>query len=199
MNTIKDFKGQYKFLSNFYLPCPVTYDGMTFSSTEHAYQAAKFIDKKLRVKIQKEEVPLSAKKVARQLEAEGNRRDDWDDIKIDVMSGLVTQKFMRYDNLKTSMINTGNMVIVESNLWHDNFWGDCSCPKCVGVTGQNRLGKILMRVRRDVIIQRLRELIGSTRETTIEERIEREKELETMSSEDLWKEFGLSETFNKYI
>jgi len=107
------------------------------------------------------------------------------------MSGLVTQKFMRYDDLKTKLINTGTARLIEGNTWHDNIWGDCSCPRCVGITGQNHLGKILMQVRKDIIILTLKELIGSTRECTPEEKLEREKELETMSYEDLWKKFGL--------
>jgi len=188
---ITNFRGKHKFLSNFYSPCPVTYEGMTFPSTEHAYQAAKFTDKKLRVQLLKENKPVDVKRLARKLEREGNRRDDWNDIKIDVMEGLVMQKFTRYNDLKTSLINTGNARLVEGNTWHDNIWGVCSCPKCVGITGQNHLGKVLMRVRKEVIRLTLKELVGSSKETTPEERAEREKELETMSHDELMKKFGI--------
>lgn len=37
--------------------------------------------------------------------------------------------------------------IVEGNYWHDNYWGNCTCDKCKNIEGQNKLGKILMKIR----------------------------------------------------
>lgn len=43
---------------------------------------------------------------------------------------------------------TGEEQLLENTTgWHDNTWGDCSCPKCKNITGQNLLGKALMEVR----------------------------------------------------
>lgn len=39
-NVIDSFSGNYRFLSNFW-PCVVTLDDQQYTSTEHAYQAAK--------------------------------------------------------------------------------------------------------------------------------------------------------------
>jgi predicted NAD-dependent protein-ADP-ribosyltransferase YbiA (DUF1768 family) len=39
--------------------------------------------------------------------------------------------------------------IVESNNWHDNYWGDCTCLRCYRI-GENHLGKILMRLRDEI-------------------------------------------------
>ena len=39
--------------------------------------------------------------------------------------------------------------LIEGNTWSDNFWGDCHCPKCRGIKGENNLGKLLMKIRED--------------------------------------------------
>jgi predicted NAD-dependent protein-ADP-ribosyltransferase YbiA (DUF1768 family) len=44
---IKEFRGDYRFLSNFY-PVSITFEGQTFPSVECAYQAAKTTDMSLR-------------------------------------------------------------------------------------------------------------------------------------------------------
>ena len=41
---IDKFDGEYRFLSNFYV-CQVTYNDITYNSSEHAYQAAKATNK----------------------------------------------------------------------------------------------------------------------------------------------------------
>jgi hypothetical protein len=43
------------------------------------------------------------------------------------------------------LLSTGDMELTESNWWHDNFWGVCTCNKCKD--GENNLGKILMDIR----------------------------------------------------
>ena len=42
------------------------------------------------------------------------------------------------------LIKTGNTELIEGNFWGDTFWGICD-----GV-GENNLGKILMRVRKEL-------------------------------------------------
>ena len=45
------------------------------------------------------------------------------------------------------LLSTSNATLVEGNWWHDNFWGDCYCPKCKGIPGANTLGRLLMELR----------------------------------------------------
>ena len=53
------------------------------------------------------------------------------------------------------MNDTPLIAQVEGNHWHDTYWGVCNpeafgkppCTKGCGGTGENQLGKILMRVR----------------------------------------------------
>lgn len=44
---IRWFKGEYSFLSNFY-QVPVTYEGITYDSSECAFQAQKSLDNEVR-------------------------------------------------------------------------------------------------------------------------------------------------------
>ena len=62
---IDSFDGEYRYLSNFaILSTPVVLDGEKYISTEHAYQAAKFLDPVLRKQIRDCITPGKAKKLA---------------------------------------------------------------------------------------------------------------------------------------
>jgi ribA/ribD-fused uncharacterized protein len=139
---IDDFRGDYHFLSNF-APAPVTLDGMQFPTVEHAYQAAKTLDPQERQQILGASTPGLARKMGRKL----TLRPDWPDVKVKVMQDLVAQKFDGHPDLVKLLLATGDGELMEGNTWHDNFWGDCRCPRCAETTGQNWLGRILMEVR----------------------------------------------------
>ena len=49
--------------------------------------------------------------------------------------------------LGQKLLDTGDEELIEGNHWCDNVWGNCYCEKCANITGQNRLGQMLMRVR----------------------------------------------------
>jgi hypothetical protein len=114
-----------------------------FPTVEHAYQAAKSLDPAEREKIRGASTPGLARKMGRKL----TPRLDWADIKVGVMRDLVWQKFEGRADLQRLLMATGGADLVEGNTWHDNFWGDCRCPRCQGVTGENWLGRLLMEVR----------------------------------------------------
>jgi ribA/ribD-fused uncharacterized protein len=139
---IDDFRGDYHFLSNF-APAPVTLDGMQFPTVEHAYQAAKTLDPQERQQILGASTPGLARKMGRKL----TLRPDWPDVKVKVMQELVAQKFDGHPDLVKLLLATGDAELAEGNTRHDNFWGDCRCPRCAKITGQNWLGRILMDVR----------------------------------------------------
>jgi ribA/ribD-fused uncharacterized protein len=139
---IDDFRGNYHFLSNF-APAGVTLDGMQFPTVEHAYQAAKTLEPEERQQILEASTPGLARKMGRKL----TQRPDWPEIKVKVMQDLVAQKFNAHPDLVKLLLATGRAELVEGNTWHDNFWGDCRCPRCAEVTGRNQLGRLLMDVR----------------------------------------------------
>lgn len=136
---IKEFRGAYGFLSNFY-PCVVQDDrGTYYPSTEHAYQAMKFLGKDRR-KIFEDGSPGSAKSNGKG----SGMRDDWEAVKLEVMLNLLRQKFKAGSNLAQRLLDTGDRELIEGNYWGDTFWGVCK-----GV-GQNNLGKLLMQVRKEL-------------------------------------------------
>lgn len=139
---ISSFTGDYRWLSNFW-PCDVEYEGVRYRTVENAYQAAKTLNLEDR-KLISTQPPGRAKKLGRTVEL----RDDWDEIKIDVMRQLLTQKFQNVA-LRHKLEETGNQTLVEGNSWHDNFWGVCECAACDSAKhrASNWLGKLLMEVR----------------------------------------------------
>lgn len=136
---IQGFSGENRFLSNFW-PASVVFDGITYPSTEHAYQAAKSLDPDYRRSILAEPSPGRVKRMSRNVQL----RPDWDAVKVSIMLDLTRQKYGRYPDLKEALLMTGDAYIEETNSWGDRFWGVC------GGTGQNNLGKILMQVRREL-------------------------------------------------
>ena len=139
---IEDFTGDYHFLSNF-SPAQVRLDGVAYPTVEHAYQAAKTQEPEGRERIRGASTPDLARKMGRKLTA----RPDWHDLKVEVMRDLVRQKFAGRPDLAELLLATGDADLVEGNTWHDNFWGQCRCPRCAEAKGLNWLGRLLMEVR----------------------------------------------------
>lgn len=144
---IDRFERKYFFLSNFYsdLPNGVAYDGMIFGNSEAAFQAAKVLDRSSRLRFLGMD-PSTAKKEGRRVQL----RDDWEDVKEQVMYDIVKSKFENNPNVRELLIATGEEELLEGNTWHDNVWGSCTCPRCQNVPGKNLLGKTLMRVREEL-------------------------------------------------
>lgn len=132
---ISQFSEQYAFLSNFW-PCKINYEGTVYDSAEHAYQAAKSLLPWERQCIAAASTPGKAKRMGRKV----TLRPDWDDVKIQVMSDIVSIKFQDQE-LAEMLLATGDEELVEGNHWNDTFWGICRGQ------GTNWLGKILMQVR----------------------------------------------------
>ena len=148
-------KPETRFLSNFYPyknkngdthPCPVTviYRGLIFDCVENAYQAAKAANPADMIQFTKM-TPFHSKKF---VDDGGLKvRSDWDSIKLHVMTDLVRQKFTNNIGLKNMLLSTGRQRLIEGNDWGDVFWGVCEGK------GRNNLGKILMKIRKDLKIE----------------------------------------------
>lgn len=142
IETIDCFSDKYEFLSNFY-PCEITMpDGIVYPTAEHAFQAQKTLDLDKRREIAALSTPGKAKRTGRKLRL----RDDWEDIKYNVMITALWHKF-HVPELKEKLIDTNGKVLIEGNTWHDNYWGNCTCDRCKNIKGKNHLGMSLMRLR----------------------------------------------------
>ena len=144
---IDSFTRDYFFLSNFY-NVYLEYEGITYCSTEAAFQATKSLDIGERMRIARMS-PSDAKRAGRKVQL----RPDWEEIKDKVMYDVCYKKFTNNDalHLKEKLLKTGNEELVEGNMWHDNYWGNCTCEKCKNIEGQNKLGKILMEIRKELL------------------------------------------------
>jgi ribA/ribD-fused uncharacterized protein len=137
-SSITGFFGEYRFLSNFHI-VSITWEGITFPSTEHAYQAAKSLDVQERERIASLATPKEARKAGKLVEL----RPDWDQVKLQVMKEICLLKYQHPD-LKDSLLATGDSYLEETNWWGDRYWGVCKG------TGQNHLGKLLMEIRDEI-------------------------------------------------
>lgn len=142
---IDRFDGDMFFLSNFY-EYEIEYEGIKYPTNEHAFQAAKTLNEAKRREIAQAKTPGIAKRMGRNVEL----RKNWETIKERVMLECVREKF-KSGIMRQKLINTMPYTLVEGNTWHDNCWGDCVCEKCKNTEGKNLLGKILMRVRNEII------------------------------------------------
>ena len=143
---INNFKGEYEFLSNFYR-CRIYYRRVGFPTVEHAYQASKTLNSKTINIISN----LKASQAAKAKRIGGNPKfttikEGFNDLRLSIMETLLIQKF-GYQSLKDRLLKTEDQQLIESNYWHDNFWGECLCRKCKNETGENNLGKLIMKVR----------------------------------------------------
>jgi ribA/ribD-fused uncharacterized protein len=134
---IKGFYNQFSFLSNFH-PCCIYWEGLLWPTVENAYQASKTLDLIERIKFQSVS-PGKAKRMGLKV----SLRPNWTHVKLYQIEALVRLKFTNPD-LAFNLIQTDDVDIQEVNTWNDTFWGICN------EVGQNHLGKILMKVRKDL-------------------------------------------------
>ena len=135
---IDRFINEFAFLSNFWIST-LKFDGIFWKSAEHAYQAAKTLISEEKEQIKNAETPALAKKLGRIITI----REDWNDVKVSIMTEIVREKF-KNPILRELLIATDNAELIEGNFWNDKFWGVCR-----GV-GENNLGKILMQIRDEI-------------------------------------------------
>jgi ribA/ribD-fused uncharacterized protein len=137
---ITEFQGEYRFLSNFW-PALVVLDGVEYPTVEHAYQAAKtFPEWRFRFR---RGTAGQAKRASRDVPL----RLDWNEIRVDVMRGLLEQKFAAGTALASQLLQTSG-ELQEGNTWGDTFWGVCHSR------GENTLGKLLMEIRENLLAAR---------------------------------------------
>ena len=140
--TPKDVYGDFSNFSKY----GVELDGKWWRTTEHYFQAQKFYDEEYKEVIRNAPDPKTAANLGRSREVP--IREDWGNIKDDVMRKAVLAKFRTHKQLRNRLLETGNQKLVE-NAPGDYYWG-CGADG----TGKNMLGKILEEVR-EILISEL--------------------------------------------
>lgn len=140
MKEIRFYKefGEYGYLAT-YSNYGFFKDGVFWKTSEHYYQAQKFMDSDTKIRIQNAETPKIASTIGRDRKL--NLRSDWEEVKQDVMFDAVYYKFKQNRDILQKLLDTGNARIVEATV-KENYWG-CGPNN----DGQNNYGKILIKVR----------------------------------------------------
>jgi N-glycosidase YbiA len=114
-------------------------DKLWWNTSEHYFQAQKFIGTPYLQQIQSVNTPKTAANLGR------NRsfplRRDWEQVKDNIMLRAVLCKFQIHLDIREILLGTGDESIVE-NAPSDYYWG---CGK--DGSGKNKLGLTLMQVR----------------------------------------------------
>lgn len=139
--SIKFYKSvpPYGYLNNFDTH-PIYVFDRKWDSVEHAYQAQKTFNSEEYDAIWKAKTP----RIARDLGQVVTMRSDWNDIKYSVMKECVLAKFTQHSHLQEQLLATGDEVLIEDSPI-DWYWG-CGADG----TGKNKLGMILMEVRKEI-------------------------------------------------
>ena len=142
-DSINRFNSNYRFLSNFYNH-EILYEGIKYSTLEHAYQAAKTNDLNEKFMIRDCGDAAKAKKMGRPEFI--TIRQDWMLVNLGIMEELLYIKFSD-PKLKKLLLDTGYKLLIEGNNWGDKFWGAVWSEKEEKFVGANYLVKLLMKVR----------------------------------------------------
>lgn len=140
---IKFYRSSEKYgpFSNF-TRIPIYLDGYMWPTSEHFYQAQKFLDEDLQREVRLSSWAGAAAKIGRDKNLP--LRDDWELVKIDIMRKVVRAKVEQNEYIKDLLLSTGDEEIIEDSPT-DYFWG---CGK--NGTGQNWLGKVWMELREEL-------------------------------------------------
>lgn len=139
----------YYCLSNFSAH-QVLYKGRLYSTSEHAYQASKFLNSKKEFAdrvwwdILNSKSPYEAKKIAHS--NRGSYRHEWNfkKFKVFTMRKILLTKVEQHEDVREVLLVTGDKEIIEiTNL--DLFWGQSESG-----LGINWLGKVWMGTRDDI-------------------------------------------------
>lgn len=122
----------------------VKWKGRLWPTSEHAYQASKFMDKypKIAEKIYKAMSAHDTKKLVEKYQDKALKRTDEEKIKI--MEDIVRHKLKQNPYAKRKLLQTKKLKIVEDSP-KDSFWGWGP-----NRDGQNELGKIWMKLREQI-------------------------------------------------
>ena len=132
----------YEF-TNFY-SAPIELDRKTWPTTEHYFQAQKFVGTPYEEQIRHYSQPWKVFDFTKDPRVSRWRRNDWKRIRKDVMYKALLAKFTQHNYLRKLLLGTGERTLIEHSPY-DSYWGDGGDG-----TGKNHLGKLLMQLRHEL-------------------------------------------------
>ena len=112
---------------------------MVWRTSEHYFQAQKFVRDEDRLAILQQPSPMIAARIGR--DRSRPLRPDWDAVKDEVMRKALRAKFGQHASLRELLLSTGDAELVEHTA-NDSYWADGGDG-----TGKNVLGQLLMQLR----------------------------------------------------
>lgn len=135
----------YGVFSNLYKR-PIEFEGETFPTAEHAYQAGKPRKAKVREWILAAPSPSLLAMAAHGLYY-WDIRPGWSKIKFDRMRGVLRAKYTQHEDLRDLLLSTCGQELIETATVDNavnRLWGQ------VNGRGENMLGRLLMELRADL-------------------------------------------------
>jgi N-glycosidase YbiA len=128
----------YGEFSNF-APFALALDKKKWPTSEHYFQAQKFLDPKDREEVRRASSPHIAARLGR--DRKKKLRKDWESAKVGIMRRALEAKFTQHEELGRLLLSTGSCKLIEHTP-NDDYWGDGGDG-----LGKNMLGRLLMEVR----------------------------------------------------
>ena len=116
--------------------------GKKWRTSEHYFQAQKFAGTKREEEIRLAASPKEAAEMGNSREFP--LREDWEDVKEEIMLEALRAKFSQHEELKNLLLSTRDNTLVEHTK-NDRYWADGGDG-----SGKNRLGILLMQVREEL-------------------------------------------------
>ena len=112
-----------------------------FPTAESAFNAYKNPDNKKYVEKQSKSLnPLISKRLGKYCDT----RDDWEEIKYDIMYNILSKKYIQHKDIRMKLINTGLRPIILKTR-SDSYWG-----VNMELEGYNNIGNILVKIRKKI-------------------------------------------------
>ena len=132
----------YDVLNNFSANA-VVIDGISYPTSEHAYQAAKCTDPVGKQEIVAAKSPLLAKEISNQ-KYKLAKDPEWNTKKFSAMESILRSKLDQHQEVRNALIKSANEEIAEDSPV-DAFWG-----RGKDGSGENQLGKLWMKIRSEL-------------------------------------------------
>lgn len=141
-SAITFYESRHYYLSNF-SAFAVVWDGLSYPTSEHLYQALKFEGAHMRELIRNQSSAHEAMKKAQLCKT--SYRLDWAEIKVSVMEEVCRAKLEQHPYIQRKLMETGGAPLVEASPI-DSFWGWGP-----NKDGQNHLGRVWMNLRQELL------------------------------------------------
>lgn len=123
-------------------------DGVIYPTVEHAYQCAKYTDKKIIEEIRSQRSPVKAWEVSTKYKHLQIPEFKDENYKLEVMKKLMRLKALQHEEIRKALVESGDMRIVKHITTYppgDGFWDDGEDGK-----GLNHMGRMWMEIKSEL-------------------------------------------------